>query len=147
MIEWATLKLAKGKGTTTVSAPATIDIKSPGNPANSKEGRVVRGGQAWFETPHADDYIEVYLVDKDGIIPVESRVAFPNYPIVGSFTDDEVDAVNRGFWIPIHQKFIEVQAIGDMGFINSGFYLRMIGYKGDDSVDIFRTNIEWGKRE
>ena len=144
--EYATLKLAKGKGVTTASTPATVDIKSPGDPT-TKDGRVVRGGQAWFETPHADDYIEVYLVDKDNLIPVESRVAFPNYPIIGSFTDEEVDAANKGFWIPIHQKFIEVRAIGDMGFINAGFYLRMIGHKGDNSVDTFRANIEWGKRE
>jgi len=144
--EYATLKLAKGKGVTTTTTPAIIDVKSPGDPTNPKGGRVVRGGQAWFENPHVGDYIEVYLVDIDGIIPVASRVAFSSYPIIGSFTDDDVDAINKGFWIPIHSKYVEVRAIGDMGFINSGFYLRMIGHKGDNSVDTFRTNIEWGKR-
>ena len=145
--EWATLKLAKGKGVTTASTPAQIDIKAPGDPTKPTEGRVVNGGQAWFENPHVDDYIEVQIVDIDGIIPTESRVAFPDYPKIGSFTDDEVNADNKGFFIPIHQKFIEVKALGDMGFVSAGFYIRVIGYKGDNSVDTFRFNIEWGKRE
>ena len=145
--EWATLKLAKGKGVTTATTAAVVDIKVPGTPG-SNEGRVVRGGQAWFDTQHADDYIKVYTIDKDGLIPDDgSRTAYPDYPIIGSFTDDEVDVLCQGFWIPIHQKYIEVRTIGDMGFIPAGFYLRMIGHKGDSSVDTFRTNIEWGKRE
>jgi len=145
--EYATLKLAKGKGVTTISNPAVIDIKVPGDPSNTKDGRVVRGGDAWFETPNNGDYIEVYITDLDGLIPVASRVAFPNYPIIGSFTDTEVPNENKGFWIPIHQKYINIRAIGDMGFVSSGFYLRIIGTKEDDSVDTFRINIEWGKRE
>lgn len=145
--EWATLKLAKGKGVTTVSTPAEIDVKSPGDPTKTSEGRVVNGGQAWFDNPHPDDYVEVHLVDKDGIVPEASRVAFPSYPIIGSFTEMECMAANVGFWIPFHQKFINIRAIGDMGFINAGFYLRVIGHKGDNTVDTFRFNVEWGKRE
>lgn len=144
--EWATVKLAKGKGAAEVDTPATIDIKSPGE-LGVGHGRVVNGGQAWFDNPHPGDYIEVFIMDKDGLIPVASRVAFPNYPIIGSFTEMECMASNKGFWIPFHQKFINVKALGDMGFVDAGFYIRVIGYKGDNSIDTFRFNVEWGKRE
>lgn len=176
-----TLKLAKCKGTTDENGSAILYFKVPGQ-FGSGTGRYVVGGYGISEDYNKDDYVIVRIEDKDRIIawmiarsqdpnatqPVSDEIiqqigvipgvgeAFPSYPIIRSYTDEEADEENKGwfFW-PLAQGNnlppvgeIEVNPIGGYGFIPSGFYIKLI-YQRPNGIRTgsFRANIDWGRKE
>lgn len=124
----ATTKVAKFK-VDTVSGTATALLKVPGN------GRVIKGGSAWFSTPHADDYIKFYVTDEDNILGLGAGI------VVGSYTDGEVPVANEGWYMT---NPLVIEAIVSTGFLEPNFYLKIVAVKGDGSADTLRGNIHWG---
>lgn len=175
------LKLAKGYAAVDSSNTATIYVKVPGT-FGTGEGRYVIGGYAISSDYNADDFCTCYVEDKDRIIalmiaqagnpsatiPVDDSVvqgmgvipgigqAFPNYPVVQSYTDDEQSADSQGwyFW-PLSQGHdeapvgeIEINPIGGYGFMPAGFYLKIVYNRPSDIVTgALRVNIDWGKKD
>lgn len=176
-----TLKLARDSGTVDENGTVTLYFKVPGT-FGSGDGRFVVGGYGISEDYNKDDYVIVRVEDKDRIIammiaqagdpnatePVSDEtvqgigvipgldVAFPAYPMIRSYTDEDAAEENRGwyFW-PLAQGNnlppvgeIEVNPIGGYGFIPSGFYVKLI-YQRPNGVTTgsFRSNIDWGRKE
>lgn len=133
------LKLARGKASTDENHKATVDIKIPGV-AGSEDGRVVAGGQGWFENADIDDYFKIFVVDVDGVLA-------PAGTVLGSYTDVDVDVDNQGVYVPKGKEYLEVNSLGTFGFIQAGLYLRIEGYKSNNTADTLRCNIIWGIRE
>ena len=140
-----TLKMARHKEQTDAQGALTTSIKIPGTPGtNEKEGRLLLGGDAWFANHHADDIcLELWIEDIDGLIPEESRAAFPNYPKIASYTDMEADVNCRGWYFGPDNK-IRVEAIAGVRTVKSGFYLKIKVLKGDATQDTLRLNLIWG---
>lgn len=176
-----TLKLARAKGEVDESRQVLLYFKVPGT-FGSGQGRFVVGGYGISEDYNKDDFVIVRIEDKDRIIammiaqsmdpeatePVSDETvqgvgvipgigeAFPAYPMIRSYTDEEAPEENRGwyFW-PIAQGNnlppvgeVEVNPIGGYGFIPSGFYIKLV-YQRPEGVTTgsFRANIDWGRRE
>ncbi len=135
----ATLKIARAKDATT-SGISTILIKSPGTPGSS-EGRLIEGGSAWFETPHHDDYVCIFVTDEDDIL------GYGEGATIGTYTDTDLDTANQGWYIPYPKGWADLSTFGGIGFIPAGLYLKVIATKGDASSDTFRMNVKWGKRD
>lgn len=176
-----TLKLARAKGTTDETGKVELYFKVPGT-FGSGDGRFVVGGYGIAETYNEDDYVIVRVEDKDRIIammiaqsmdptatePVSDATvqaigvipgigeAFPAYPMIRSYTDEEVAEDNKGwyFWPMARGNAeppageVEVNPIGGYGFIPSGFYIKLI-YQRPEGVTTgtFRANIDWGRKE
>lgn len=176
-----TLKLARGKCDTDENGYGVIYLKVPGQ-FGSGQGRYVIGGYGISETYDKDDYVIVMVEDKDRIIawmvaqaidpnatePVADEMiqgmgvigaigeAFPQYPMIRSYTDEEIDEVNKGwyFW-PLAQGNnlppageIEVNPIGGYGFIPSGFYIKLIYQRPEGApAGSMKANIDWGRKE
>lgn len=175
------LKLAKAMGTLDATThQAVMYLKVPGTPGTT-DGRYIAGGYAISEDYNKDDYVDVYAEDVDRIIawgvalsinpnataPVSDATviaagvipgygAFPQYPIIKSYTDDEADAANRGwyFWplamgnsaAPAGE--CEVEPIGGYGFMPAGFYLKLIYIRPNTlTTGSCRVNFYWGKKE
>jgi len=139
--EHGTLKIARGKKTPGATGGVyEIKLKVPGTPG-SGDGRIVKGGQGWFNNHHVDDFAEIFIQDDDNILGGGSN------QIVGTYTDTEVDEANQG-WYFEPDGCVRLDALIDAGFIPSGMYLHMKATKGDGVTnDTFRCNIKWGKRE
>lgn len=142
--EKATLKIARCKQSENADGVYTATIKIPGTvtkPAKSIDGRVISGGRAWFEAPHKDDRVEIHITDEDNIMGAGAGY------VVGSYTDNEMVAECRGWWICEHIKYLDIRELVSTGFVDSGFYLKVIATAGDArTTDTFRLNIKWGKR-
>ena len=152
------LKLAKGKCAVGEDGSATITLKIPGI-FGSGDGRYVAGGYAISSDYNPDDYVTVRILDNDrllammlalqvnpsatepltdeqvqGVGEIPGIGAFPQYPIVRSYTDDDMPAESQGwyFW-PIATGNdtpaigeCEVNPIGGYGFLPSGFYIHRL---------------------
>jgi hypothetical protein len=138
MPERASLRMARAKEDT-VDGVATLLIKIPGTPGVDL-GRIISGGAAWFEVPHFDDHVTVYLSDEDNITGAGAGA------IVGKYTDDDVIEEDRGWYINKHKGWIDVRQLQMFGIVPAGLYMKIIGTKGDLSADTLRMNIKWGKR-
>ena len=137
--EKATLKMAKAKAAAS-DGVATILLKVPGI-IGSGDGRVVEGGEGWFETSDEDDRVEVHITDEDNILGLGSGAT------IDSYTDTDVPTGNQGWYIQANKKSVSVTKIADAGFVPAGLYLKIIGTKvSTQSNDTFRCNILWGKR-
>lgn len=137
--ERATLRMARVKAAT-VNGEAVTLIKVPGTPGVDI-GRVVSGGAGWFENPHPDDHVLVYITDEDNITGQGAG------QVVGKYIDDDVaDQNQKGWYINKHKGYIDIHEIQMFGIIPPGFYLKIVATKGDGSSDTFRGNIKWGKR-
>lgn len=176
-----TLKLSKSMTAVDGNGYAVIYCKVPGE-FGTGVGRYVAGGYGISEDYDKDDYVVVRVEDKDRIIammvalamdanatqPVSDETiqqmgvvpgvgeAFPAYPIIKSYTDEEADEANRGwyFW-PLAQGNnlppvgeVEVNPIGGYGFIPSGFYIKLIYQRPEGkTTGSMRVNIDWGRKE
>jgi hypothetical protein len=124
---------------------ATILLKIPGTPG-SGDGRWISGGHAWLggDWNSGDKIVGVWFTDEDNILGMGAGAT------VASYTDDEVDSANRGWFIPKNPSTISVEAIGGYGFAPAGFYLKIVGRKGGTGpftgIDLY-VNLEWGKTE
>ena len=136
--EKATLKLVKSKSATQ-NGISIILLKVPGDSAKG-EGRVVESGICWFLSPHVDDYVEVYITDEDNILGYGAGF------VIASYTETELNADNKGWFFPPSEPILKASALGDFGFIPSGFYLKIIATKGNSLADVFYCNIKWGKK-
>lgn len=173
------LKLAKGVAEVGEDGKATVYIQVPGT-FGSAEGRYVTGGYGISEDYNPDDYCKVDIEDKDRILammiarmmnpeatePVSDATvqgmgeipgvgAFPAYPTVKSYTDDEQPEEHQGwyFW-PLAQGGslppvgeVEVNPIGGYGFLPAGFYIKIIYCRpAGVTTGKVRINVDWGKK-
>jgi hypothetical protein len=137
----STLKMARCKVTTDGAGLGIILLKIPGTSGVLGE-RIVNGGAGWFKTPHDDDYIKVFVTDEDDILGGGAGAQ------IGSYTDEGVPAGNQGWYAPKSAPVFGMHKIGDMnGLLMGGLYLKMYVQKGDNSVDDFWCNLEWGVNE
>jgi hypothetical protein len=166
------LKLARGMATVDGTGKAIVTLKVPGA-FGSGDGRYVAGGYGMTEDYEKDDYVLVYVEDTDRLLAMYAAQQadpnatepltddqmralgeFPNYPVVKSYTDDECDLANQGwyFWpasrgsslAPIGE--VEIEPIGGYGFIPSGFYLKIEYFRNNLTTGAIRVNYWWGKR-
>lgn len=170
------LKLAKAMGTIDpATKKADIALQVPGG-FGSGNGRYVAGGYAISEDYDRDDYVTVRIEDRDryiaqtikamaslSAVPTDAEViamgtipgvgAFPNYPVVKSYTDDDVPEANRGwyFWSnalgnsQAPNGECEVEPIGGYGFLPAGFYIVMTYVRATKTTGSMRVNFYWGK--
>lgn len=137
----AILRMAKFKQATNGSGVAQIDIKVPGTYSNS-DGRYIEGGQAFFEVPNFDDWVECYIVDIDNILGYGANT------VIGSYTDTELPSGNEGWYFSKVEGQIKVLALAGMGWIPAELYLRIIAHKDPTNLsDTLRVNLNWGVRE
>lgn len=167
-----TIKMAKVKETV-VDGEARIELLVPGE-VGSTDGRYLAGGFGMLDTYDPDDHIICTVEDVDRVIAwqialaqdpeavapvsdatVQALGTYPNYPIVGSYTEEECGASNEGwyFW-PCARGGndaaigeIELEPLGFYGFIPSGFYLVFTIIRPNVSGGTIRGDIIWGKRE
>lgn len=174
------LKLAKSAAAVGENGIAVVSIRVPGT-FGSEDGRYVAGGYAIAEDYHRDDYITVHITDTDRLIALvlaqsqdpnattpltDDQVkglgvipgfgAFPTYPVVRSYTDDDLPAENQGwyFWANAIGNNVnangecEVEPIGGYGFLPSGFYIVLTYYRGGKlTTGSCRVNFYWGRKE
>lgn len=172
------LKLARAMATINPSTlSATIALQIPGT-FGSTDGRYVAGGYAISEDYDKDDYITVRIIDTDRLIaqaiqaaeslstmPTDAQIqamgtipnfgAFPAYPVVKSYTDDDLPAANQGwyFWANAIGNNVqpngecEVEPIGGYGFLPAGFFIVMTYVRTTLTTGSFRVNFYWGKKE
>jgi len=138
MPERASVRMAKAKAAT-VSGVATILIQVPGTPGSS-DGRIISGGNGWFDSLHADDHIEIYITDEDNLKGGGAGL------VIGTYTDTDCPLACQGWFINPHKGFVDIRQLETFGFLPAGFYVKIIGTKGDLSSDTFRVNLKWGKR-
>lgn len=137
------LKCVSSKATIDETGWATILIKIPGTFAGldpSSAGRVISGGQGWFDEKHIDDrLVELEVVDIDNVLGLGTNITLKNY------CDDEAED-NEGWYVPFHNGIVEITPIGGYGFIASGLYLRIKAKKGGNiTTGTFYANIKWGQ--
>lgn len=157
------LKLARAVGEVDSTGQVTLSMKIPGA-WGTGPGRYIEGGYAISEDYNKDDYVLIWVSDDDrniammiaqaqnpsattpvpdsviqgmGIIP-GIGVAMPNYPIVKTYYDDDVQAENLTnqyagwyFW-PLAQGHnldpvgeTEVESISGYALGPSGLYLKI----------------------
>lgn len=136
-----TIKLSHGETDVDESGNAIILLKIPGI-AGSGDGRWISSGIAFFDTHTPGDKVTgVYFTDEDNILGYGAGF------IVGSYTDDEVPEINRGWAIP-PTGWVKAEALGGYGFAPAGFYIKVIAFKaGASPSGKFYCNWEWGKVE
>lgn len=175
------LKLAKGYAAVDATThAATVYVKVPGT-FGSGEGRYMIGGYGIAADYNPDDYATCSIEDKDrifaflmargadpnatvplsddtikgmGVLPGVGK-AFPNYPVLQSFTDDDQSSDSRGwyFWplstgtgTPVGE--VEINPLGGYGFAPAALYLKIVYQRPSDiTTGSIRVNIDWGKRE
>jgi hypothetical protein len=171
------LKLARVK-VDIVDNTGTLAIKVPGTFGDGG-GRYVGGGEAIIDTYDPDDFAMIYIEDKDRVIcaalglatdgsadatiqgmgvlpgPLAEFGALPNYPVVRSYTDDELDAANQGWYFYAEAKgstlepygIMDIEPIGGYGFLPSGLYMKIVVNRPNVPTGTTRINIFWGKKE
>lgn len=171
------LKLARAHGDIDpATKTAIVALQVPGA-FGSGAGRYVAGGYAISADYDRDDYVTVRIEDTDRYIaqtvqsiaglatmPTDAEIqamgvlpgigeAFPSYPVVKSYTDDELPEANRGwfFWanaIGNNEQAngeCEVEPIGGYGFLPAGFYIVMTYVRATKTTGSLRVNFYWGK--
>ena len=175
------LKLAKCKGNVDPDTKqALVYIQVPGT-FGVDDGRWVAGGYAVVDTFDFDDYYKVYIEDKDrkiawamalgadptataplsdetiqgmGVLPGIGE-AFPNYPVVKSYTDDDLSEENQGWYTdPIAMGssldpvgYCEIEPIAGYGHCPAGFYIKLVLVRQNKTTGTMRASLWWGKRE
>lgn len=95
----------QGKAVLTVKVPGTFTTISPNDPLFSGR-RIVDALVSFSDSELGDAVTSFSLKDLDGLLPVEMRPLFPEYPVLGKWSDPEVElAENRGAWIPKNAWF------------------------------------------
>lgn len=138
-----TLKIASGSAAVdTETGIATVYIKVPGTPG-SGEGRWLSSGLSFFDQAHPGDRVlGVYFTDEDNL--TEGGAG----SVIGSYTDDDAEEANRGWYIPSGKGELKAEAIGGYGFAPAGFYVKIIGKKAESHyTGTFYVNMEWGKTD
>lgn len=118
---------------------ATALLKVPGTPGTT-DGRYVAGGEAWFDTQDSLDNIRVYITDVDNILGYGAGF------VAKSYSDDELDPANQGWFIPAKFGHVSVEPIGGYGFIPAGLYFKIVGTRVIGAGSLF-LNLFWGKLE
>lgn len=133
-----TLKLFCAEADVDESGIATILALVPGTPG-SGDGRWINAGEAFFDVPTAGDKITgVWFIDHDNLLG--NGIDF----IVGSYTDDAASSQNQGWYLPPVRGTVKAETIGFYGFVPSGFYLKIVGKKGNNlTTGKFYVNLEW----
>lgn len=174
------LKLARSLGTVGEDGSALISLRVPGT-FGSSDGRYVAGGYAISEDYNKDDYITVHIEDTDreiawalalsqdpsASVPLSDDSvkalgeipgfgAFPAYPVVRSYTDDDVLPENQGWYFWANAKGYnelangecEVEPIGGYGFLPAGFYIVLKYFRpSGTTTGSCRVNFYWGRKE
>lgn len=175
------LKLCKAQGDVDPETKtAVMYVKIPGTPGDPNSGRWMAGGEAILDSFDWGDHAEVYVEDKDrmiawgialaqdpnatepvsddfikqaGVLPAPFNEAFPEYPTVKSFTEEEVAEENKGwFFYPESMGsqppygILDVTPIGGYGFGPPGFYLKIIVKRPNLTIGTARINVFWGKK-
>jgi hypothetical protein len=99
-------------------------------------GRWIAYGDSEFEVRHFQDrVVSVRLMDLDGIIPEEMRSAFPEWPKIGYFEEDDFPdpmpenakgTISGGMAMTFQYGMTEMSPIGGYAWAPSGFYLEII---------------------
>ncbi len=131
----STLKTAKFKATTDNNGDATILLTVPG--IFPDESRYIIEGTAWFDNPHTDDYVEIYVKD------TLNKLGYGEGARVNSFTDDDLPAANRGHYFP-PGGVMSISAIADGEALVAELDIEIVVKKGNSTVDTIRGNIKWG---
>ena len=171
------LKLARVK-VDIVSNTGTLYLRVPGTFGDGG-GRYVGGGEAIIDTYDPDDYSMVYIEDKDRVIcgalglaidgtadatiqgmgilpgPLAAFGAMPSYPIVRSYTDDELDPTQQGWYFYAEAQgnalppygIMDIEPIGGYGFLPSALYMKIVVNRPNVATGNTRINIFWGKKE
>lgn len=165
------LKLARCK-VAIVEGAGTVYLPVPGTFGAPGQGRYVAGGYALVDSYDADDFVCVYVEDKDRHLAAAYGTAaelersmtdeemqgqgdFPAYPVVKSYTDDELPEEHRGwhFWPLVVGNNLapygetEIDPIGGYGFIPAGFYVKIVVTRPNVSNGTSQFDIFWGKKE
>jgi hypothetical protein len=167
-----TIKIARIKETI-VDGTARVELLVPGTPGTT-EGRYLAGGYGMLNSFDPDDHLTCTVEDIDRMIAwtvaltinpaaeepvsdatVQAMGDYPSYPVIGSYTDDEVPSDNQGwyFWPlslggsndPIGE--VELEPLGFYGFVPAGFYIVFTVIRPNVSGGIIRGDIIWGKKE
>lgn len=169
------LKLANSSrlAITVADKVATAYVPVPGTFGDGV-GRWVAGGYCLVGSFDQDCRLKVYVEDKDRVIaallggltddqikaagPIQQLggLSMPNYPLVKSFTDDELPEPQQGWhaWptpmgnseAPMGE--IEIEPLGGYAHCEAGLYLKMIVSCPNIVADTwFWADIFWGKKE
>jgi hypothetical protein len=156
-----TLTMAKGKIVMDgVNHSIEGYIPVPGTFGVANSGRYVSGGWGTISDFDPDDYIKVFIKDKDRLIStyvysgatdawMQANTEYTEYPIIGSYTDDyQTLEANKGwyFWpSPSGYGEIEIEPIGGYAFIPAGMYLEIVLVRPNKVTGWFTFNVYWGK--
>jgi hypothetical protein len=176
------LKLAKCKGQVDqATKQATAYLLVPGQ-FGVDDGRWIAGGYATTDSFDPDDYASVYFEDKDriiawalakaqdpnatapvsdetvqqmGVLPAPFNEAFPAYPIVKSYTDDDLPVENQGWYFdPVAQGsnlppvgYCDIEPIARYGHAIAGMYLKIVWTRANLDTGTIRISVWWGKKE
>lgn len=128
----ATVQMARMK-VATVAGTSTCLVKIPAL------GRKINGGLAWFETPHFDDILKVFVTDEDNLLGAGAGT------VIAGYTDLEVPADNQGWFLAKNAPYITIERLVEFGTLPGNMYLKIVGITGDARVDTLRVNLHWGK--
>lgn len=139
IIASATTALLSGAGTIQLKIPGTFSGLDHDLPGFS--GRSIISGSLWFAAPAGGDRIvNITRQDLDGVIPVEQRAAFPDYPILNTWIDTQAASGNQGMYF---EPTITRLVPPDRTFIPSQIYLVVDVQKGSAGVDTVYVNLVW----
>lgn len=171
------LKLARVK-VDIVGNTGSLYLRVPGSFGDGG-GRYIGGGEAIIDTYDADDYAMVYIEDKDRVLcaalglptdgtgdstiqgmgilpgPLAAFGSLPVYPIIRSYTDDDLDASMQGWYFYAESQggtlppygIINIEPIGGYGYLPSGLYIKILVNRPNVATGSTRINIFWGKKE
>jgi hypothetical protein len=161
-----------------IKVPGTFN-GTEGEKAPTSNGRYLEYGEAWFNNPVPGDKVTgIHVLDQDRLIAASVGAslqlgrsatdeeiqagfeqygikAIPTYPLVGSYTDDELPADKQGWFLKTDHSTMVTAASGP-GFVPSGFYVRVRIQKGATApknenneyiADTFFANFKWSKNE
>src|ERR1035437_8762856 len=136
------LKLACCTADVQSDGTAEVSLKVPGVPGSS-DGRLVGGGALFFNNSDVGDRVtKIAVVDVDNILGQGAETVLKTY------TDEFVDEINQGWYIPVKRRQVEVESMGFYGMIPSGLYLEIYMKKGSGvTTGKAYLNIFWGRVE
>jgi hypothetical protein len=139
-----TVKIASAKITVDgTSGVGTGKLTAPGS-FTAGDGRWLDCGTCWFDNPHPDDRImEVNIIDENGNFGV------PPGTIVRTYYDDELEADQQGWRIPIKWGQMELEPFAGYGFLPAECSIQIVVQKGGTApfTGTFYVNVSWGKTD
>lgn len=171
------LNMARATGTIT-AGHGVVEIIVPGSMA-AGDGRYVVGGVAYLSSFSADDYVTLSVVDKNrvfawilalyinpaateplsdetvkamGFISAFGR-SFPAYPLVKTYTDDDMASENQGWFFEPYTAGssvmgrLEIKQFGGYAFAPAQLALCVDIYRPTAQTGSVFINIVWGKIE